>query len=58
MWWRINMFGKDKTVKPKKIKKINPVKAKKIIDAKLKAGRPLTKDDLELCQAIRKERLR
>jgi DNA uptake protein ComE-like DNA-binding protein len=55
MWWRIKMFDK-KVNKPKKVKKIDPVKAKKIIDAKLKAGRPLTIDDYELCRAIRQNR--
>ena len=46
------MFEK-KIIKPKKI---DPVKAKKIIGAKLKAGRPLTKDDYALCRAIRQAR--
>jgi sialic acid synthase SpsE len=37
-------------------KKINPNKARSIIDKKLKKGKSLTREDLELCRAIRKER--
>jgi hypothetical protein len=40
----------------KRLKKIDPVKAQKIIDKKLARGETLTKYDLELCRAIRRNR--